>query len=125
MTNVELDKYMLSSEGLKALNCIIKYTECDQMDGTYMAIGAKSEEVKRKIEQIESLRTECKQLSKEDEELLRILEIVYGRMEYLADEIYHAAEEFDKIISALQSILDRGFFDADDINKIQGEGVSV
>lgn len=125
MTDEELYKYPISSEGLNALTGIIKYTEWDQIDGTYMAIGAKAEEVKRKIDRIKSLKDDYKSLSEEDEELLKILECAYERMDELANKVYNAAEEFDKIISALKTIRDREYFDVNDINKMQGESVSI
>lgn len=120
MTNDELYRYQISSEGLKALNNIIKYTEWDQLDGTYMAIGAKADEVKRQIDRIDSLKADYKPLSEEDEELLGILKSAYERMDELADDVYTAAEEFDEIISALQTIHDREYFDVNDINQMEG-----
>lgn len=115
---IDNDRCEISPEGQNMLKAIAEFTLWDQMDGTYMAIGAKADITDKKINELESCMNACNTLSEGDIKLLKILICTKARMEEIADEVYNATCRFNRIINSLEMIRNNGYIEKSDMDKI-------
>ena len=115
---VNNDRCEISPEGQNMLKAIAEFTLWDQMDGTYMAIGAKAYITNMKINELESRMNACNTLSEGDIKLLKILICTKARMEEMADEVYNTTCRFNWIINSLEIIRNNGYIEKSDMDKI-------
>ena len=115
---VDNDRCEISPEGQNMLKAIAEFTLWDQMDGTYMAIGAKADITDKKINELESRMNVCNTLSEGDIKLLKILICTKARMEEMADEVYNTTCRFDRLINSLEMIRNNGYIEKSDMDKI-------
>lgn len=115
---VDNDRCEISPEGQNMLKAIAEFTLWDQMDGTYMAIGAKAYITDKKINELESRMNACNTLSEGEIKLLKILICTKARMEEMADEVYNTTCRFDRLINSLEMIRNNGYIEKSDMDKI-------